>query len=220
MSVEKITPVTLIRKLYDAGAISLKIPSYEIENDIQIEVALQEVICRDPIVRMAVARMFNKSLRKMFPDPESDQKRLHPEIKRVMENRYGCVGTHAIAAIMGLLPCPIVTIAPDTLSTPKVNYRGKLGTDHPYVLVDDLIQTGETLSKELAFLLHLNYKIDTITVFYDRNIGGQEHIRAEYKKLSNIFFGKEQEIKIKILMPRERIISLLKEAKIIISKVK
>lgn len=220
MPIQKITQVELIKKLYDARAITLPIQSYETEKEIRIKVALRDIICLDPIVRMAVARMFNKSLRKMFPDLESDQKRLHPEIKRVMEYRYGFIGTLAIGAIMGLLPCPIGTIKIGPGEKPEIDFRGRLVTDYPYVLIDDLIKTGKTLSKELEFLLDHNFKIDTIIVFYDEGIGGLEHIHARYKELSSKYFGKEQKIKIEVLMPRERIISLLKEARSITPRVK
>ncbi|MDP1689334.1 MAG: hypothetical protein Q8L47_04370 [bacterium] len=217
MPLVRLIPIELIHNLYEARAITLT-PSYETDKEIQIKVALQDIICLDPIVRRAVARMFNRALRKRFPDHEEDQKRLHPEIKRVMEYRYGFIGTLAIGAIMGLLPCPIGTIKIGPDEKPEIDFHGRLVTDYPYVLMDDLIKTGKTLSKELEFLLDHNFKIDTIIVFYDEGIGGQERIRIEYKKLSRFYFGKEQKIKIEVLMPRERIISLLKEAKIIVSR--
>lgn len=201
----ELTDAQLTQKLYELGGIKVTIPEPETPGDgISIEVSLHNIICRDVPIRLEVARMFTGTLNKLFADT-----------MRPGDYRYACVGTHAIAAIMGLLPCPIVTIAPDTLATPRPHVRGKLGTDYPSVLVDDLLKTGETLSRELAFLLHIGYNIGHIVVFYDRETGGQERIRGEYKELSRKLFGREQDIEIVVLMPQEKIVKTLMESGVI-----
>lgn len=196
---KRLTEKELVRKLYESGGIKITLPEPRAPGQgISIDVSLHDIICRDVLIRQEVARMFVGALDKLFPDAQ-----------RPVDYRYACVGTHAIAAVMGLLPCPIVTIAPDTLATPRPHVRGKLGIDQPFVLVDDLLKTGETLSRELAFLLHLSYNIGHIIVFYDRETGGQKYIHGEYKELSRKHFGKEHDIEIVVLMPREKIVKTL-----------
>ncbi|MEK7576259.1 MAG: hypothetical protein AAB482_01055 [Patescibacteria group bacterium] len=199
MATKKLNEAELVKYLYNAGAIRI---AESPDDEMKIDVALPQIIGPNPPIRKDIAHMFENALKKIFPDE-----------MRYAKYRFGCVGTGAIMPIMGLLSCPIATI--DSYS----RVREKMDTKQPFALVDDVLRTGNTLSHELTLLLSQGYRVNTIIVFFDEEIGGQNRIHEEYKRLSRMYFGHEEKIKIVVLMPRERILEHLVEAKIISRKV-